>query len=153
MFGRREGALKDDGRFGLVLLRACSGRAPPLRRAACAKPVSVSAQVPRRSLPLAPRRAGRTFSVTTSADVAGIRWLVSRDCGATKIFLSDGGVEVKEQEFGSSRLNPVGLTGRTIDLLLSQAQQDRLRAVQNNHLMSLVGCVPRKSARAGAGRA
>lgn len=66
-----------------------------------------------------------------------------RDCGASRIFLSDGGVEAKEQEFATTRLNPVGLTGRTIDLLLSQAQQDRLRAVQHSELSTMVRNAPR----------
>jgi len=60
------------------------------------------------------------------SDNTGLETL--RDCGATTVILSDGGVEVAEDQRIKYRRNPVASTGRAIDILTVQAQQDRLLA-------------------------
>jgi len=70
------------------------------------------------------------------SDNTGLETL--RDCGATTIILSDGGVEVQEDEKVSYRQNPIALTSRSIDLLMTQSQQDRLLAMLRSRSIPLV---------------
>ena len=83
------------------------------------------------------RKSYRVVLVDGSiSDNTGLETL--RDAGTTTMLMSNGGVEVPEDTRISFRQNPLAVTGRSMTLLMVQAEQDRLLAVQRSKFLPIV---------------